>query len=131
SQDGLYRYFRHVAEHTNLPVIMYNIPGRTAVNMSPETMAKVRADAPNVVGVKESNKDFEHICKVLSVCGREFRVYSGIELLSYPVLAIGGVGYISATANVLPREVASLYEHFRAGRMKEAIDVHYQLLPMN
>jgi 4-hydroxy-tetrahydrodipicolinate synthase len=131
SQEGLYRYFRHVAEHTGLPIIIYNIPGRTAVNMAPETMAKLRSDVPNIVGVKESNKDFEHISKVMSVCGRDFRVYSGIELLCYPVLAIGGVGYISATANVLPREVANLYDYFAAWRVQEAIDLHYRLLPLN
>lgn len=131
SQEGLYRYFRKVAEHSRLPIIVYNIPGRTAVNMSPVTLGRLRKDAPNIVGVKESNTDFAHFSQVFDACGRDFRVYSGIELLTYPVLAIGGVGYVSATANVLPQQVASLYDHHAAGRIAQALDLHYWLLPMN
>lgn len=131
SQEGLYRYFRALAEAVVLPIIVYNIPGRTAVNMAPATMARLRRDCPSVIGVKESNKDFEHVSLVLHACGRDFQVYSGIELLCYPMLAIGGAGHVSATANIFPREVAALYDHVVAGRWQEAIDLHYHLLPMN
>ncbi|WPD18577.1 2,4-dihydroxyhept-2-ene-1,7-dioic acid aldolase [Thermaerobacter composti] len=131
SQEGLYRYFRRLADAVDLPLILYNIPGRTAVNLEPATMARLRRDCPNIIGVKESNKDFEQVSKVLHACGRDFHVYSGIELLCYPMLAMGGVGHFSATANVLPREVAALYDHVAAGRWREAIDLHYHLLPMN
>ncbi len=131
SQEGLFRYFRAVAERVDLPIIIYNIPGRTATNMAPETMARLREACPNIVGVKESNKDFEHTSKVLHTCGRDFLVYSGIELLCYPMLAIGGVGHVSATANLLPREVAALYDLVVAERWQEAMDLHYRLLPIN
>jgi 4-hydroxy-tetrahydrodipicolinate synthase len=131
SQEGLYRYFRALAGEVRLPIVVYNIPGRTAVNMAPSTMARLRRDAPSIVGVKESNKDFEHVSRVLHECGRDFLVYSGIELLCYPMLAIGGSGHVSATANVFPREVGDLYNHVAAGRWKEAEDLHYHLLPMN
>ena len=131
SQEGLYRYFRAMAEQVDLPLIIYNIPGRTAVNMSPATMARLRRDCPSIVGVKESNKDFEQVSRVLASCGRDFLVYSGIELLCYPMLALGGVGHVSATANILPREVADLYNLVVAGRWNEAIDLHYQLLSLN
>jgi 4-hydroxy-tetrahydrodipicolinate synthase len=131
TQEGLYRYFRALAGEVRLPIVIYNIPGRTAVNMAPSTMARLRRDAPSIVGVKESNKDFEHVTRVLHECGRDFLVYSGIELLCYPMLAIGGAGHVSATANVFPREVADLYNHVGAGRWKEAMDLHYHLLPMN
>ena len=131
SQEGLFRYFRAVAQQTALPIIIYNIPGRTATNMAPETMARLREACPNIIGVKESNKDFEHTSKVLHTCGRDFLVYSGIELLCYPMLAIGGVGHVSATANILPREVAALYDLVVAGRWQEAMDLHYRLLPIN
>ncbi len=131
SQEGLFRYFRAVAQQTDLPIIIYNIPGRTATNMAPETMARLREACPNIIGVKESNKDFEHTSKVLHTCGRDFLVYSGIELLCYPMLAIGGVGHVSATANILPREVAALYDLVVAGRWQEAMDLHYRLLPIN
>jgi 4-hydroxy-tetrahydrodipicolinate synthase len=131
SQEGLYRYFRALAGEVRLPIVIYNIPGRTAVNMAPSTMARLRRDAPRIIGVKESNKDFEHVSRVLHECGRDFLVYSGIELLCYPMLAIGGAGHVSATANVFPREVADLYNHVAAGRWNEAVDLHYHLLPMN
>ncbi len=131
SQEGLYRYFRALDDEVDLPIIIYNIPGRTAVNMTPGTMARLKRDCRNVIGVKESNKDFEHVSRVLHECGRDFNVYSGIELLCYPMLTIGGAGHVSATANLFPREVADLYNHAAAGRWQEAIDLHYYLLPIN
>ncbi|MDQ6834422.1 MAG: 4-hydroxy-tetrahydrodipicolinate synthase [Chloroflexota bacterium] len=131
SQEGLFRYFRAVAGQVDLPIIIYNIPGRTATNMAPETMARLREACPTIIGVKQSNKDFEHTSKLLHICGRDFLVYSGIELLCYPMLAIGGVGHVSATANILPREVAALYDLVVAGRWQEAMDLHYRLLPIN
>lgn len=131
SQEGLYRYFRALADKVGLPIIIYNIPGRTAVNLEPATMARLRRDARNIIGVKESNKDFEHVSRVLHQCGRDFNVYSGIELLCYPMLAIGGAGHVSATANIFPSEVADLYNHFAAGRFGEATELHYHLLDMN
>lgn len=131
SQEGLYRYFRALAEQVDLPLIIYNIPGRTAVNMLPSTMARLRRECPSIIGVKESNKDFEQVSMILYECGRDFLVFCGIELLCYPMLAIGGAGHVSATANIFPREVAQLYDSVAAGRWSEAIDLHYYLLPMN
>ncbi|HEU5422969.1 MAG TPA: 2,4-dihydroxyhept-2-ene-1,7-dioic acid aldolase [Nitrolancea sp.] len=131
SQEGLYQHFSGVADATSLPVIIYNIPGRTAVNMEPETMARVMRDHKNVVGVKEANKDFEQVTKVFDRCGRDTLVYSGIEALCFPLLALGGSGYISATGNVLPRQTAELYNLVAAGKWKEARDLHYESFPMN
>jgi 4-hydroxy-tetrahydrodipicolinate synthase len=130
-QEGLYQYFRSIADQVDLPIIIYNIPGRTAANMEPATIARLARDCRNVVGVKEANKDFEHVNRVLHLCGRRFLVYSGIELLCFPMLAIGGAGHVSATGNVLPREVARLYDLATAGRWEEARELHYHLLPMN
>ena len=132
SQEGLYQHFRTVASTVpDTPVIIYNIPGRTAVNMEPGTMARLKRDCRNIIGVKESNKDFEHVSRVIQQCGRDFLVYSGIELLCYPMLAIGGAGHVSATANLLPRAVAEIYNLVAAGKFAAAIDLHYQLLPLN
>ncbi|MBX5437574.1 MAG: 2,4-dihydroxyhept-2-ene-1,7-dioic acid aldolase [Alicyclobacillaceae bacterium] len=131
SQQGLYEYFRRLSDEVDIPIIIYNIPGRTAVNIEPSTVARLRRECRNIIGIKESNKDFEHVCRVLHMCGRDFRVYSGIELLCYPMLAIGGAGHISATANLLPREVADLYNFVAEGRWSDAIDLHYRLLELN
>jgi len=130
-QEGLYRYFRAIAERVDIPMIIYNIPGRTAANIEPATIAELARDCRNIIGVKEANKDFEHVNRVLHLCGRGFLVYSGIELLCFPMLAIGGAGHMSATGNVLPREVAQLYELVASGRWEAARDLHYRLLPMN
>lgn len=131
SQEGLYRHFRGVADEIDIPIIIYNIPGRTAINMEPHTIARLARDCRNIIGVKEANKDFEHVNRVLHLCGRNFLVYSGIELLCFPMLAIGGAGHVSATANVLPREVARLYDLTAAGKWEAARELHYYLLPMN
>jgi 4-hydroxy-tetrahydrodipicolinate synthase len=131
SQEGLYRHFRSIADEVEIPIIIYNIPGRTAANMEPATIARLARDCRNIVGVKEANKDFEHVNRVLHLCGRGFFVYSGIELLCFPMLAIGGSGHVSATANVLPREVAQLYDLCAVGKWEAARDLHYHLLPMN
>lgn len=131
SQEGLYRYFRSIADEVDIPIVIYNIPGRTAVNMEPATIARLARDCRNIIGVKEANKDFEHVNRVLHLCGRTFLVYSGIELLCFPVLAVGGAGHVSATGNVLPREVAQLYDLAASGRWDAARELHYHLLPMN
>jgi 4-hydroxy-tetrahydrodipicolinate synthase len=131
SQEGLFRHFDAVAKAVGLPVVLYNIPGRTAVNIEVDTVARLRASNRNIVGVKESNKDFEHINRLLHKLGRDFLVYSGIELLCFPILSIGGAGYVSATGNLLPREVARLYDLVTAGEWQAAQDLHYHLLPLN
>ena len=132
SQHALYKHFKAIADSVpNLPVIVYNIPGRTAVNMEVKTLAKLNKDCSNIVGVKESNKDFEHVNRVLLECGRDFLLYSGIELLCYPMLAIGGAGHISATANVEPKKVADIYNAWAEGDVQKALNLHYELMPLN
>ncbi len=131
SQEGLFRHFDAVAKSVEIPVILYNIPGRTGVNIEIDTVARLKEANPNIVGVKESNKDFEHINRLLHRMGREFLVYSGIELLCFPILAIGGAGFVSATGNLLPHKVAELYNRVQAGQWKEAQDLHYWLMPLN
>jgi len=131
SQEGLYQYFTMVARCTHLPIIVYNIPGRTATNMEPETLRRVRDTCDNVIGVKESNRDFEQVTRVLHLLGRDFLVYSGIEALCFPMLALGGAGHISATANLLPKAVADLYNFSVAGEWERARDLHFDLYPLN
>jgi len=131
SQHALYKHFKTVADSVDIPIIVYNIPGRTAVNLEVKTLARLKEDCKNIIGVKESNKDFEHVNRVLLNCGRDFLLFSGIELLCYPMLAIGGAGFISATANVMPHKVADVYNAWIAGDIKRAMDLHYELMPLN
>jgi 4-hydroxy-tetrahydrodipicolinate synthase len=131
TQEGLFRHFQEVAEQVELPVILYNIPGRAAVNLEIDTVLRLRDQCPNIVGIKEANPDFGHITRLLGALGRDFLVYSGIELLCFPVLSIGGSGHVSATGNVLPGKVAELYNLAAAGKWAEARDLHYELMPLN
>lgn len=131
NQEALYQHFKTVADSVEIPIIIYNIPGRSAVNMEVSTMKRLVQDCPNIIGAKESNKDFEHVNRVLLNCGRDFLLFSGIELLCYPMLAIGGAGFISATANVEPKRVAELYNAWEAGDIKKSQDLHYELMPLN
>lgn len=134
SQEGLYQHFKTVADSTNLPVMLYNIPGRGGANLEPETTLRLAQDCPNIIGVKESNKDFEHVARVFHKTrdiGRDFGIYSGIELLTFPILALGGAGMVSATGNVMPKETAQLFDLCEAGKWEEAQELHYELTPIN
>ncbi|WP_243354594.1 2,4-dihydroxyhept-2-ene-1,7-dioic acid aldolase [Bacillus litorisediminis] len=131
SQHALYKHFKAVADSVSIPIIVYNIPGRTGTNLEVKTLARLAEDCPNIIGVKESNKDFEHVNRVLLNCGRNFNLYSGIELLCYPMLAIGGAGSISATANIVPDKVAELHDAWFNGNHKKALELHYELMPLN
>lgn len=131
SQEGLYQHFKSVAEAVDIPVILYNIPGRSAINLEIDTVARLRESCKNIIGIKEANHDFSHITRLLGKLGRDFLVYSGIELLCFPVLAIGGAGYVSATGNLMPKEVARLYDLVAADKWREAQDLHYHLMPLN
>ncbi|WP_428986994.1 2,4-dihydroxyhept-2-ene-1,7-dioic acid aldolase [Virgibacillus pantothenticus] len=131
NQQALYKHFKTIADTVDIPIIVYNIPGRTAVNMEVETLARLREDCPNIIGVKESNKDFEHVNRVLLHCGRDFLLFSGIELLCYPMLAIGGAGSISATSNVEPKKVAEMHNAWAEGDIKRAQDLHFELMTLN
>ncbi|WP_322766829.1 4-hydroxy-tetrahydrodipicolinate synthase [Frankia sp. Cr1] len=131
TQQGLYNWFAMVAaEFPQLPIVIYNVPSRTAVEVAPETVARLRRDHDNIVGIKETTKDFEHFSRVIHACGRDLLVWSGIELLCLPLLALGGTGFVSATANIAPAAVAQMYEYWMAGDHEKARDLHYRLHPL-
>jgi len=131
TQEALYVWYKTVAqEFPDLPIVAYNVPSRTAVDIAPETVARLFRDFDNFVGVKETTKDFEHFSRVLQLCGRELLVWSGIELLCLPLLALGGVGFLSATSNIAPRAHADLYEAWMSGDLERARDLHYGLHPL-
>ncbi|MFK2827284.1 2,4-dihydroxyhept-2-ene-1,7-dioic acid aldolase, partial [Bacillus sp. B190/17] len=131
SQHALYNHYKSIADAVDIPIIVYNIPGRTGVNLEVKTLARLVEDCPNIIGAKESNKDFEHVNRVLLNCGRDFKLFSGIELLCYPMLTIGGAGSISATANVAPAQVAEMHNAWMEGNTERALELHYELMPLN
>jgi 4-hydroxy-tetrahydrodipicolinate synthase len=131
TQEGLFAWYDTVAgEHPDLPVLIYNVPSRTAVDIAPETVARLRTKHANIAGIKETTKDFEHFSRVLHLCGRDTVVLSGIELLCLPLLALGGQGFVSAVTNIAPQAVARMYQAWQAGDQDTARDLHYALHPL-
>ncbi len=131
TQEALYVWYKTVAEEfPDLPIVAYNVPSRTAVDIAPETINRLYRDFDNFVGVKETTKDFEHFSRVLQLCGPELLVWSGIELLCLPLLALGGVGYISATSNIAPVAHVEMYNAWMAGDIETARRIHYGLHPL-
>ena len=130
-QEGLFRWYSRVAsEFPDVPIIVYNVPVRAAVDIAPETVGRLRRAHDNIVGIKETTRDFEHVSYVLHEAGSDFIALSGIELLCYPMLCLGGVGHLSCVGNFAPRPVAELYDAFVAGDHERARALHYDLHPL-
>ena len=129
TQEGLYRHFERVAKSVDIPIIVYNIPGRTAVNIEPETMQRL-SKIDNIVGVKESAGSMKQITDIISLCGEDFTVVSGEDFLTFPLLCVGGHGVVSVVSNVAPRQMADLCNLFFEGRFEESRKLYYKLLPL-
>lgn len=130
TQKGLYLHFKQIAESVDIPIILYNIAGRTAVNMLPETVAQLAHEFKNIIGIKEASGNLEQMSQVKNLCPKDFLLISGDDSLTLPLLAIGGVGVISVVANLVPQDVARLVEEFEKGNLKKAQEIHYKLLPL-
>ncbi|HLD48042.1 MAG TPA: 4-hydroxy-tetrahydrodipicolinate synthase [Desulfobaccales bacterium] len=129
SQEGLYQHFKAVAEAVDIPIILYNVPGRTSVNMLPEAVARCAA-IPNIVGVKEATADLNQISQVIRLCPKDFAVMSGDDFTSMPTVMIGGTGVISVTSNVAPGDMAAMMDAAMAGDIAKAQELHYKLFPL-
>ncbi len=130
TQEGLFLHFKKVTDSVDIPVILYNVPGRTGVNMLPATVARLRT-IKNIVGIKEATGDLKQISELIRLCGRDFGVISGDDFTTLPMLAIGGVGAISVTANIVPGDAAAMFDAFFAGKMEEALKFHYKMEPLH
>ncbi|HET9605580.1 MAG TPA: 4-hydroxy-tetrahydrodipicolinate synthase [Nitrospira sp.] len=126
SQEGLYRHYKAVAEAVDMPLVLYNIPGRTGVNMLPTTVARL-AVMKNIVGIKEGSGSVQQASEIAQTCGDRLTVLSGDDPLTLPMMAVGAKGVITVTANVMPKEMAQLVASFQAGRIDEARRIHFAL----
>lgn len=131
TQEGLYLHFKQIASQVKIPIILYNVPGRSGVNMAPETIARLAKDCKNIIGVKEATGSVQQACKILYLCGMDFILLSGEDIINFPLLTVGGKGFITVTANVAPRDVAELYNSYERGEFNQARELHYKLLPLN
>ncbi len=129
TQEGIFLHYEAVARAVDLPILVYNIPGRTASNVLPQTLARL-AGIDNIVGVKEACGNLQQIAEVVRLCGPEFDVLSGDDPLTLPILAVGGAGVISASSNLIPADFVDLCRAWDAGDAKRAQAINARLLPM-
>lgn len=129
TQKGLFLHYKAVADAVKIPLVLYNIQGRTAVNILPQTMAQLAAACPNIVAVKEASGSLEQMAQVHAACP-SWDLLSGDDALTLPVLSIGGTGVISVLANIAPRETADLVAAWQRGDLAAARDLHYRTLPL-
>jgi len=130
SQEGLYRHYKLVAEEVDIPIVLYNVPGRTAVNMLPETVARLM-EMKNIVAIKEATGNMAQVSDVLRLCGDRITVISGDDFTTYTLMALGGKGVISVSANVAPRDVSAMCKAFKKGDLDGARKMHFKLEPLN
>lgn len=130
SQKGMYQHFSSIAKAVDLPIILYNIPGRTGVNMLPATIAKLAKDFPNIVAVKQSNADLDLISDIKSLCPADFTVYSGDDSLTLPMMSLGANGVISVASHIVGKEIKEMITAFNTGDNKKALNIHLKLYPI-
>jgi 4-hydroxy-tetrahydrodipicolinate synthase len=129
SQEGLYQHFKTIAHAVDLPVMIYNIPGRTGVNVEPTTLLRL-AEITNVVAVKEASGNLNQMSEICAGAPDGFLVYSGDDSLTLPLLAVGGVGVVSVASHVVGRDIRRMCEAFFAGKVQEATKLHHRMLPL-
>ncbi len=130
NQRGLIAHYRSVSEASPVPVIMYNVPGRTGVNIAAETTLAIAAECPNIIGIKEASGNISQVMEILRNRPAGFRVISGDDALTYPLLALGADGVISVIANALPKEMSDMVRFALKGDFKHALPLHNRLLPL-
>ncbi len=127
TQEGLYLHFKAIAEEVDIPIILYNVPSRTGVSITPETVAKL-AEIKNIVGIKEASGSIDQTSQILQLCN--ITVLSGDDSLTLPIMAVGGKGVISVVANIVPKDTSKMVHDFSGGRLKEAQEMHRKLFPL-
>jgi 4-hydroxy-tetrahydrodipicolinate synthase len=129
TQDGIYRHYKTVAASVQIPILLYNIPGRTASNITPETIARL-AEIKNIVGIKEASGSMDQASDILKLAGDNITILSGDDSLTVPLIALGAQGVISTCSNAVPREMHDLADAALAGDFAKSRDTHFKLLPL-
>lgn len=130
NQRGLIAHYRTVSEASPVPVVMYNVPGRTGINMTAETTLTLAHECPNIIGIKEASGNLQQVMEILRNRPAGFRVISGDDALTYPMLTMGADGVISVIANALPKEMADMVRFAMKGDLKKALPLHFRMLPL-
>jgi len=130
NQRGLAQHFKQIAEASPVPVIIYNVPGRTGVNIQAETTLQLAAECPNIIGIKEASGNISQVMQILRNKPEKFMVISGDDSLTYPMMTMGASGVISVLANALPKEMSSMVKYALKGDVKKALPLHFRMLPL-
>ncbi len=125
TQEGLYLHYKKIAEDVDIPLVPYNVPGRTGVNMLPQTVARL-SEIKNIVAIKEATGSLQQISETIKLCGDRIAILSGDDFTALPTYAVGGKGVISVTANIIPKDMSAMWDAFEKGDLKEAINLHYK-----
>jgi len=131
TQEGLYQHFKAIADAVSIPMILYNVPGRTSVNLLPKTLARLFRDVPDVKGVKEATGSLRQLSEVIQEAGKDIILLSGDDFTLLPTLSIGGRGVISVVSNICPDRMSGLCKAYFEKDWETAMDHHYYLLPLN
>ncbi len=129
SAEGLYQHYKAVAESTSLPIIIYNIPGRTGINLMPETAARI-ASIKNIFGLKDAAGSLDQTSATRQLCPKEFTIWSGDDSLTLPMLSVGALGVISVASHIVGKEIAQMVNAYHAGEVKKAAEIHLRLMPI-
>ena len=129
TQEGLYQHFKTIANEVPLPQVLYNVPGRTSVNMLPETVARL-AELPEIVAIKEASGNLEQMAEIINLAGDSLSLLSGDDNLTLPVLSIGGRGVVSVVANIIPNDTAEMVNAWEGGDLNKARGLFYKMLPL-
>lgn len=130
NQRGLAQHFKQIAETSPVPVIIYNVPGRTGVNITADTTLQLANECPNIIGIKEASGNIAQVMQILRNKPEKFAVISGDDSLTYPMIALGASGVISVMANALPKEMSMMVKYALKGDMKKALPLHNRMLPL-
>ena len=130
TQQGQYEYFKAVAAETSLPVIIYNVPGRTGANMLPDTVIRLANDVPNIRGIKEASGNYDQVSEILRRAPKDFTVLSGDDDMTLAFMATGAHGVISVASNIAPKEVSQMVKAMQEGRLEKARTLHHRLFPL-
>lgn len=129
-QDGLYKHFGTIADSTSLPIVVYNIPSRTAVNILPDTLYKLAKDFKNIVGVKEASGDLNQMSEIRRLLPRPFLLYSGDDSMTLPLLSVGGDGVVSVASHIVGKEIKDMINSYFEGKVDRAMEIHLKLFPV-
>lgn len=131
TQEGLFQHFKAIAAEVNLPMVVYNVPGRTGMNVAPATIARLYKEIPSVVGIKEATANLIQVSDMIELCGAGFNLLTGDDFTVLPTLAVGGTGVISVVSNIEPAKMSGLCKAFFAGDFAKAKQLHYELAELN